>query len=692
MNPLSISIKNIRRNLSFYALYLISACFVIAVFFAFLSFSMNEVILEKISTDGRVESMCRTISVFLMAFVLFYMTYSNRFFLRRRTEELGIYALLGFRRTSVLLLLCGENVILCIVSSLLGIFLGACLHKGIILAVTSLLRLTVDLSVIPFLEFRAVADTAAFLVVVILLLTASNASVLFGIPLIRLVRYRKEAEKRMRFRRIPAAAGLLMTLAGYLLSLDILRGEDSLWISGGFYSTGMTVLFLVVCGTALFISSFLPFVLAKIRKNPDRFYTPERIILIPGFLYRIRSNAKTLIMLSLLSAAALTISGVMALTLFYPIAALSRIAPSEIEFRITEESQVAEAESLVRQYASDPSEASCLQTELYTVSSDSPETVLPSEYSLGTAVGDSENSQILREPGFECISLSSHCALLKAQGRDNIAEKLSRLKDDECILIKYESSRNSPSETGRVFSLVIGDEKVPLTVKEISLDNSVSFANSVGTLIVSDSVSRKMASADLPCRRILSINGNGVENNEELYSALNALLDGSPYLQGHSHRLNELLSLNSSTFLLIGFLVVLFFIASGSILYFNNVTAVSDVQSDYVILWKTGYPKKMLCRIIRRQVLAFFAIPFLFGLADCIFAVLVYKNALMQNILGHSPALYLPVLIAILITMVIYLIYWLITVRSCCRTVFKADIRRPFSRSAHDHGSRRICP
>ena len=40
---------------------------------------MNKVMLEKISGDGRVETMCSTISIFLMAFVIFYMSYSNRF-------------------------------------------------------------------------------------------------------------------------------------------------------------------------------------------------------------------------------------------------------------------------------------------------------------------------------------------------------------------------------------------------------------------------------------------------------------------------------------------------------------------------------------------------------------------------------------------------------------------------------------
>ena len=55
----------------------------------------------------------------------------------------------------------------------------------------------------------------------------------------------------------------------------------------------MITLSLVVCGTVLFISAFLPFLLNRERKDEDRFYTPSRIILIPGFIYRIRSGART---------------------------------------------------------------------------------------------------------------------------------------------------------------------------------------------------------------------------------------------------------------------------------------------------------------------------------------------------------------------------------------------------------------
>lgn len=98
----AIALKNLKRNFSFYSLYLFSVSFVLMIYFCFTSFSMNQIIMEKISSDGRVETMCRTVAVFIMAFVIFYMFYSNSFFMRRRMRELGIYSLLGYRKSTIL--------------------------------------------------------------------------------------------------------------------------------------------------------------------------------------------------------------------------------------------------------------------------------------------------------------------------------------------------------------------------------------------------------------------------------------------------------------------------------------------------------------------------------------------------------------------------------------------------------------
>lgn len=665
MNHLSMALKNLKNNFSFYALYLLSISFVITIFFAFTSFSMNKVMLEKISGDGRVETMCSTISLFLMAFVIFYMSYSNRFFLRRRTKELGIYALLGYRKSTILSLLTAENLLSCFGAFVIGILLGGLFHKGIVFGITKLLDLTVNNSEIPLFNLNAMVKTACFVFAIIIILSLSNSRFLFKSSLMDLVRFEKSAEKQTKFHAVPSIFGFVSVILGYYIALDILRGEKSVWFSVGFYAVGMLTFTLILFGTVLFIASFLPYAVQTGKKNKKKFYTETRIITSPGFIYRMRSNSKTLIMLTLLSAATLTVSSVMALTLYYPIAAISRIAPSEIECRIEKESDLPAIMEIVNNYSSGD-DITFLQTDIYKVTSTAGQ--LPMEYSVGTSKGDADNEKILRNAGFECISYSDYTAILKAQGRQKALAQFTALNNNECIFVRYQPA-SGKDETGSTYPLLINNTEMPVTVTMTTLDNPISFANSVGTLIVSDSLYKMISENASPETKVLSINGSSITGNEELFQALSAYLDKSPYLQGNFHRIHEVVSLSSSTFLLIGFLVVLFFIATGSILYFNNISAIADSKSDYDILTKMGYTNRTIKKIIKKQAITFFSIPFLFGLTDCIFATLVYKTALMQNLLANSIVLYAPTILAIALTLIIYLLYFCMTVHTCCKMV-----------------------
>ena len=667
MNHLSMALKNLKNNFSFYALYLLSISFVITIFFAFTSFSMNKIMLEKISGDGRVETMCNTISIFLMAFVIFYMSYSNRFFLRRRTKELGIYALLGYRKSTILSLLTAENLLSCFGAFVIGILLGGLFHKGIVFGITKLLDLTVNNSEIPLFNLNAMVKTACFVFAIIIILSLSNSRFLFKSSLMDLVRFEKSAEKQTKFHAVPSIIGFVSVILGYCIALDILRGEKSVWFSVGFYAVGMLTFTLILFGTVLFIASFLPYAVQTGKKNKKKFYTETRIITSPGFIYRMRSNSKTLIMLTLLSAATLTVSSVMALSLYYPIAAVSRIAPSEIECRIEKESDLSAIMEIVNNYSSGD-DITFLQTDIYKVTSTAGQ--LPMEYSVGTSKGDADNEKILRNAGFECISYSDYTAILKAQGRQKALEQFTALNNNECIFVRYQPA-SGKDETGSTYPLLINNTEIPVTVTMTTLDNPISFANSVGTLIISDSLYKIISDNAAPETKVLSINGSSITGSEDLFQALSAYLDKSPYLQGNSHRIHEVVSLSSSTFLLIGFLVVLFFIATGSILYFNNISAIADSKSDYDILTKMGYTNRKIKKIIRKQAITFFSIPFLFGLADCIFATLVYKTALMQNLLANSIVLYAPAILAIALTLIIYLIYYCMTVHTCCKMVLE---------------------
>ncbi len=444
MNTFSIALKNLKDNFSLYTFYLTSVSLVIAVFFAFTSFSMNNVMLEKISGDSRVESMCKVVSVFLMAFVIFYMSYSNRFFLRRRTRELGIYALLGYRKSAILSLLIVENILIYSCALFFGLAVGAVFHKGIVYGITVLLDLSIDNSKILLFNPDAVIITIGFIILVILAITLSNAHFLFKSSLMDLVQFDKSAEERIKFRKVPALLGFILTLSDYVLALDIFRGSDSLWITVGFYQTGLLTFILNVLGIILFITFFLPFAVQKSKQNKKTFYTETNIINTPNFIYRIRSNSKVLIILTLLSATTLTISSVMALTLYYPIAAVSRIAPSELEFRVKDNNQINDVKKLISQYAANNS-VTYTQTDICKLTSSAKK--LPMEYNIGTSKRNSDNENVSRTAGFECISYSQYISLLHVQGRDHNINQMHKLRGDECILVKYQPNDSGSNET-----------------------------------------------------------------------------------------------------------------------------------------------------------------------------------------------------------------------------------------------------
>jgi putative ABC transport system permease protein len=572
--------------------------------------------------------------------------------------------MLGYRKSKIVWLLTAENILICGLALCCGILLGAVFHKGIVADITWALGLSVDAASMPLFNKGAISYAAIFVLAVIIALLFSNMLTVRKATLIGLVRFDRKAEKIVKPNAVSALFGLLCILAGYCFAADILRGRSSFWHAVGFSPIALLVLCLVSVGTVLFIRSFLPWFWNRAKARKRSFYRPVKIINTPGFIYRIRTNTKTFIMLAFLMAGTLIITGALALTLYYPIAAISRIIPSEIEFRAEDEEMADMAAQIVNEKAGNATVAS---TAL--INATSPSEKLPYEYSIGTQKGDAANERIIRNPAFECIGVTAYSTLLNQQGRIEEVDSLLPLGDGECILVKYQPNQDGSTEDGYIYVLN-ADTPLSLTVKCSTLLNPIGFANSVATLVVPDSVYDELLRSDLPTTEVISINGTDKTEIQNIYDELSALTNGSPYLVCSSIRTDEIIHDNSSTFLLLGFLVVLFFIASGSILFFNNISAVTEAKSEYTILARMGYSRKLIKTVLSKQISVFYAIPLFIGLLHSAFAILCYKVALVQSILGNSLTVYLPVAFAYLLTFAIFGIYYLLTIRACKKIVF----------------------
>lgn len=572
--------------------------------------------------------------------------------MKKRMKELGIYSLLGYRKSTMVKLLTFENIVICFAALIVGITFGAIAHKGIVEAIVGVLKLQIDTSEVPIINPNAVLFTFVFIFAVLTVLFLSNWIILRKSSLLTLVRMEKKEEKKVKINTAFSLLGLFLILIGYFLAIDITRGTKSFWKTIGFSPIALLTMLSVILGTIFFIHSFLPYAIQKLKKKKNWFYKESNIIIIPNFIFKIRSKAKTLILLTLLAAGSLAIFCSTILTLYYPVAATERIIPSAIEFPV-EEKQLATKAIKIAQDTVGKENMKYKETTIIHATSSSDN--LPKEYSAK------------KEHGFDLISESDYKELINIQDKN---VEFKNLAKNEGILVKYRPEKEK-LDKGKIYTLnLTPTNNVDIKVKETTLLNPIGFANSVGTLIISDQLYKEIKILGLTGKTMMSFNGADMRDNKEVYENLAPLFKNNIYFTSSYQKVDYVIQQNSSTFLLISFVTIIFFIATGSILYFHNLSSMMSNKDEFTILKRMGYNRKNIKRIISKEVFTLFSIPYVLGLTHSIFALLAYKTALMDDLLGKSSAFILPILVAVIIFTLVYIIYYLLTKRACYKIIF----------------------
>ncbi len=121
-----LAVRNVKRQTSSYMIYFITVIFTVALMFA-----VNNVVLttELAETFGEqsqesAKAILNFIVVLITLVVGFIICYATAFLLRKRKKELGVYLLLGVKRSAVLRVFIIENLIIGACSFVIGCILG----------------------------------------------------------------------------------------------------------------------------------------------------------------------------------------------------------------------------------------------------------------------------------------------------------------------------------------------------------------------------------------------------------------------------------------------------------------------------------------------------------------------------------------------------------------------------------------
>ncbi len=680
-----IAFGNVRKSFKDFAIYFVTVMLGVAVFYAFNAMATQQGVLAFNETQDKIFGLLGTViggvSIFIAGVLVFLVVYANRFLIRRRKKEFGLYLLLGMQPTQVSGIILWESLIVGATSLIAGIVLGIGVSQVLLAVTAALFQAGINVAEAGGFAFVFSADALVFTLEVFAIIFALSA--LFNVraithtPIIQLI----AAERRHETLRL---TNLLLSFVLFVLALACIALAYKLLLENGLMELGpkfAASTILVIVGTFLFffsLSGFLlkigqavrplylrglnMFTLRQLNAKVNTAFSSLSVVCLILFLAITSTCGGIGIRNALESSAKLSTDYAASVTTYWgQFSPNGGFQPNDLDDAddLALATDGAMAEGLARS-----AEAAGFENW----ESLAPQTAQLNFYALGTrpltisameeAVGRpfvSDTSSAMLNPGygsypFYLLKLSEVNAALELAGRSPI-----QLGEDEAAIIadtdftqefcEYAAETHASiplggTSEGGSDSAPDNDQSDGTSVSvaayyQMSLQTSAVPSNT-GSLVVNDSL---IGSDDMLLMSVLDIQ-TAPENEGALRDCLEAIRDSQDANKWPiSNFLTRTLALDQSVSLaaIVAFLAIylgfVLVVACAAILAIQQLSNASESAASYALLRKLGAPESMITCSVFTQVLIYFLFPLLLALAHTACALIVVTDVV--SVIGH---------------------------------------------------------
>ncbi|MRC19625.1 FtsX-like permease family protein [Bacillus thuringiensis] len=300
-----LSMSGLKSKLKDYIVLLVGLVMSISIFYMFQTLALNEVFLKSNATISSIGIVFQAGSILLAIITFFYILYANSFLLSLRQKEFGMYMMLGAKKHKITLLMFMETIIIGVASLVIGIAIGVGLAQGIGQLLMKQLEFTADGYQAFYVPSMTV--TCIFFFVLFVFSAIMNSIKLSRITVLQLVHANAQTDRvsvKGAKTVIFAVLGIILLAIGYAAMIYM----DKLQTNGIFIA-----LFTVTPGTYLLFGTFLPLIIKKLKSNKKRTEKGLNAFTFAQLNFRINSLTKVLATVAMLVAlGAGAISGGMA--------------------------------------------------------------------------------------------------------------------------------------------------------------------------------------------------------------------------------------------------------------------------------------------------------------------------------------------------------------------------------------------
>ncbi|MGO4182511.1 FtsX-like permease family protein [Paenibacillus sp. TAF43_2] len=621
----SLALSNIRGNWRSYSAFFLSSVFSVMIFYIYAAFLYHP---EVTSGHIMAASKIRTGMVFceyiIVIFSFLFVLYSNSAFLKTRQQEFGLFSLFGMTKVQLRKLVIYENAAIAALAIAVGIGLGMLFSKLFFMALTVLLNLQEAISFAA--PIKAIGLTAGGFFVLFMLISIWTALRIGRTEIIDLLKAARKPKGQLVFSPWLVAVSVVCLSAAYGMALVM---ND-----GNFMLLALPILITVVIGTYFLFTQLSILLLRYIQKRSSIYYKRTNMIVFAQLGYKIKDNARILFIVSILSAIVMT--------------ALGTVYVMNIG-----------AKKNMIEY--------------------SPFSLAYSEKGLNTheVIDPGKLRQVVKEDGYKIVREAKAAGVLLNRFSVKWGDEKARDYDYDALVIsatdynKLAALTGQPSiqpENGKLTLIKsylskgreqAGTVKGSINGKETAFDISgsvqahvMNYLDSNYFTFVMDDFSYMQLLSSVPEDELYVMYGYELSNWEKTAATVEKLSKLVPeqfQSQTDFSRVKTLQEMNQtvSLTLFIGmFISLLFFIASGSMIYFKLFTELQEDQTQFKALVRIGMTKGEIRKIVVTQVGIVFFVPVIVGICHALFAMKA-----LDNIMESSNWIYSFVVIGIYIVM-----------------------------------------
>ncbi|MED3481477.1 ABC transporter permease [Bacillus toyonensis] len=625
MTLFSLAKKNIKGNLNNYLLYFFSMVVSVLICYTFNSLLYTPEI--KNAVNNMEDTMSQT-SFVLIGFVAVFIGYSNAFFTKKRKKEVGLYSLLGVRKKIIARMLFFENVIIGAITLICGLVLGIILSRLFIMLLLKLVGAPVDVSF--SIPMEAIMNTTITFAVITIFTSLQSYLLIYRFKLIELFQADKKGEKVPKASIVSALVSIILLVSSY-------------WLM--FKGAAMLSMPLVVIGTYLLFRSLTVYLLKRAQKNKPNYYKGINIIGTSHLLYRVKGNALMLTVIALLITAA-----------------LPYIQASFSEYSITEKDAHKTAPFSYIHLSKDEA----YDNQMKRVISKDIDHPIKAQLDIPIIKVKGNTSAPFQDKDDLSVNLISENGFHKMNKVLKLGD-IPSLSGEQAIAFKQFINQPAPDFVNHQvnFSLPMGNHSVKLNKLEKKFVGLTSGPEPL-YIVVDDAMFDSVAKQVNP----ITYKAYKVEDEKttkETSDILMILAGEDTQMRTFYQEYKKIKALTGMKIFVVSFLALVLLVATGSVIYFKQLTEAHSDKNRYEILRKIGVNRKEVRTTIAKQTLFVFLLPLIIGILNAAMLTmsisLQYSMDIQQDIISF--------IYAMTTYGVIYFVYYVLTVNSYNRIVNK---------------------